>query len=98
MWAKHIEDMKSNKDSCYGVPLMEEVLENLTTGCDSGVIFPGSSAIKSKNYFPDPLIDIPRMADALASEVKANHMAGPFHPGYIHDAKIYHGSQGTVFK
>ena len=42
----------------------------------------------SNNVFSDPAIDIPRIADALATEVKSGHMAGPLPMGSIKDAKV----------
>ena len=68
--------------------LMSKVLQDLTDGCDSQVQPPGTKATKSTNHFPEPEVDIPRIADAIASELKSGHMAGPFSPGIIPEAKI----------
>ena len=71
-----------------GYTCMKSVLGYLKDGVDSGVEAPGNLATLSKNSFPDPPIDIPRLADAFCSEIKAKHMAGPFPPNSIKDAKI----------
>ena len=68
--------------------LMNTVLTQLTSGADSRVGSPGVAATTSENYFPAPEVDIPRMMDALASEIKSEHMAGPIHPSAVTDVKI----------
>ena len=67
---------------------MRSVLGYLEEGVDSGVNGNGSDATFSKNNFPEPALDIPRLADAFCSEIKAHHMAGPFSPNHIENAKI----------
>ena len=49
---------------------------------------PGSRPTITKNNFETPELDIPRIADALATEIKSGYMAGPFVPGYIRNGKI----------
>ena len=71
-----------------GRELFETVLKDLVEGCDSCVKYPGTTPTKTANSFDDPVIDIPRIIDALASEVKAGRMAGPLMPGTVKDAKI----------
>ena len=68
--------------------LVAEVFSNLTSGCDSNVGPPGNIPSVSNNVFSDPAIDIPRIADALATEVKSGHMAGPLPIGSIKDTKV----------
>ena len=87
-WVSRIVTMKGNKNLCMYVPIMEEVLHDLSKGCDSRVRAPGTDATRSKNFFPCPEVDIPRIADALATEVKAGHMAGPLNIGQVADAKV----------
>ena len=87
-WVARIASMKASEHLLAYVPLMEEVLHDLSEGCDSKVRSPGTSATRSRNHFPCPEIDIPRIADALASEVKAGHMAGPLDVGQVTNAKV----------
>ena len=87
-WSQQILEMKGNTGDKLHVPIMEKVYKDLAYGCDSRVRFPGTSATISPNYFPQPKIDIPRIADALASEVKAGNMAGPLETDHIKEAKV----------
>ena len=86
-WKTQIQELPRLGMNQY-VPLMEKVLENLTKGCDAEVRLPGSSASYSRNHFEDPQLDVPRIADALCSEIKAGHMAGPFQIGFVKNAKV----------
>ena len=58
------------------IPLLSAVLTQLEQGADSGVEPPGTDVTKCTNFFPDPQ-DCLKMADALATEIKAGNMAGP---------------------
>ena len=80
--------MCSEKFPEASISLMEEVFRDLVEGCDSQVGPPGDSKTLFPNSFEDPSVDIPRIADALSSEVKSGHMAGPFLPGHVKDAKV----------
>ena len=88
LWAMKTEEMKSDTHLQPYVGIMEKVLQNLTVGCDLHVMLPGNVASVSPNYFQDPETDIPRIADALATEIKKGHMAGPLSPRHITDPKI----------
>ena len=57
---------------------MEEVQEQLMQGVDSGVCEPGTRITRTKNLFPTPETDVIRILDALWSQVKKGHVAGPF--------------------
>lgn len=59
---------------------MLTVLEQLQHGVNSKVEHPGNMATHTNNYFTEPAIDLPRIADSLASEIKSKHMAGPLKP------------------
>ena len=71
-----------------GLQFMEDVLKQLTYGVDSGVRAPGDRPTFSRNYFPEPSIDIPRICDSLATEIKQQHMAGPLTRDSVPEAKI----------
>ena len=71
-----------------GEDLMKIVLKNLIEGRDSGVGYPGNIPTMSKNSFDNPSIDIPRIADSLATEIKAKTMAGPFPLGFVENSKV----------
>ena len=58
------------------VPLLSAVLAQLEQGADSGVEPPGTDVTKCTNFIQHPP-DCLKMADALATEVKAGNMAGP---------------------
>ena len=88
LWTETIKIMQEDFSARSYVPLMEKVLKDLVEGCDSKVRYPGTTATRSANVFPVPEVDIPRIADALASEVKARHMAGPFDIGHVAGAKV----------
>ena len=86
-WREMIKDLPfQTQEMCK--PIMTKVLENLEKGCDAKIGPPGCLKTISSNNFEDPAIDIPRIADALASEIRAGHMAGPFPLGHIKDAKV----------
>ena len=87
-WKEYILLLRNKKHLSYHVPLMEKVLENLQEGCDSGVGPPGNQPTHSKNSFDNPSLDIPRILDAIATEVKAKTMSGPFPIGFIPNAKV----------
>ena len=70
---KQWEAFTKERSGKPGEALMKIVLGNLKKGCDSGVVFPGNLPTFSKNSFEDPAIDIPRIADALATEIKADY-------------------------
>ena len=78
----HMPDMMAQSG------LMNKVMDNLANGCDSEVGAPGDGPSACSNSFLEPAVDIPRMADALAQEIKMKNMAGPFNPGQIPRAKI----------
>ena len=87
-WSRQIEMMRDHSTLYSNVPIMVEVLKDLKEGCDSNVQYPGTVTTFSSNYFPVPAIDLPRITDALLSEVKAGHLAGPYDKGSIPNAKI----------
>ena len=88
LWGLKVKEVQANPKDKNFIPILEKVYKDLVEGSDSKFGPPGSNASKSPNFFPEPEVDIPRIADALASEVKAGHMAGPFQPGFIENAKI----------
>ena len=69
-------------------PIMDAVLQNLQNGCDARIGLPGALSTTSSNKYENPEIDIPRIADAIASEIKGGNMAGPFPHGYVQNAKV----------
>ena len=74
VWKQKINEMTSTPEqNCGGIALVKEVLTNLVYGCDSQVGPPGDSPTVTPNSFSEPSIDIPRIADALAEEVKEGH-------------------------
>ena len=87
-WKKQLDITASQPALKTQTSLMEAVHDNLVHGCDSEVGHPGNQPTFSNNVFDDPAIDIPRIADALAQEVKMEHMAGPFSIGYVPDGKV----------
>ena len=68
--------------------LMWIVLDDLTLGCDSRVGKPGNRPSVTKNFFKNRKVDLPRILDALATKIKAQHMAGPLGIGTMKDAKV----------
>ena len=68
MWKAKILEMATHKSQ--SLHILNEVLTNLEKGCDSEVRFPGTQPTVSQNHFPDPDIDIPRIADAIASKIR----------------------------
>ena len=69
-WKKEILRMDHAQTSSTSLKLMNTVLDQLVNGVDSEVMFPGTAPTYSTNLFPDPKIDIPRIGDAIATEVK----------------------------
>lgn len=68
-------------------PSRKAVLSRLQQGASSGIEPPGSEVTKYKNFFPDSEYCM-KMADALASEVKAGNMTGPINPDSFHNTKV----------
>ena len=87
-WINQMNMLSQDPNQTVQTKLMREVLYQLINGVDSGVIYPGTGATYTGNFFPEPQIDIPRIADALCTEVKQGHMAGPLDPGEVPNAKI----------
>ena len=84
-----MENYAKGRTLCQAeVQLMDNVSKDLRDGCDSMVGSPGNRKTISRNCFQHPQIDIPRILDAVATEVKSGRMAGPFPVGYIKDAKV----------
>ena len=78
VWKEKIAELKKQEEPNLGlIKIMEEVLQQLLEGASSRVGPPGNIPTKSKNVIPDPETQLPRVMDALASFVKAGHMAGP---------------------
>ena len=86
-WSEEIEKAEGSINGHAAVPLLQQVLRQLDVGVDSGVGPPGNQITRSSNFFTHPT-DIPRMADALATEVKKGTIAGPFNPGDLDKVKI----------
>ena len=89
VWTDRTNEMMASEHHTEGqVLVMKAVLDNLTVGCNSKVGPPGDRPTVTPNTFADPAIDIPRIADAITSEVKGQRMGGPFKLGYIKNAKV----------
>ena len=76
-WKSETERLQVTPGCEQAAEIMRVVLEQLTFGTDSKVASPGNQITFTQNYFSEPVVDIPRIADSLASEIKAKHMAGP---------------------
>ena len=87
-WSKEVLRMEKEGKDPIGMQLMTQVLKQLSDGVDSEVKSPGNRVTVSRNYFPEPLVDIPRIGDSIASEVKNRHMAGPYQTGELENVKI----------
>ena len=85
---KEVLDSLSSSDPQADRLLLSQVYRDLTEGCDSKVGHPGTSLTRTPNSFEDPSVDVPRILDALATEVKSQRTAGPFEPGTVKDAKV----------
>ena len=83
-----MERLAENPDSEEAARIMSLVLAQLKFGTDSKVGHPGNLITHTPNYFSEPTIDLPRIADSLASEIKAGHMAGPLRQTDHPDVKI----------
>ena len=76
-WKSETERMQSTPGCEQAAAIMRLVLEQLNWGTDSKVGPPGNQVTHTTIYFSEPAIDLPRIADSLASEIKSKHMAGP---------------------
>lgn len=76
-WSQERDRVAGSENSSAAVAILDAVLDQLTNGVNSGVDFPGNQITISPNYFSEPLIDLPRIADAIAGEIKDGHLAGP---------------------
>jgi len=76
-WESETERLANTPGSEPASAIMSLVLDQLKFGTDSKVKHPGNQITFTPNYFAEPGIDLPRIADSLASEIKAEHMAGP---------------------
>ena len=78
VWEDKIAELLNAEEVNEGlVKLMEEILDQLTEGASSHVNSPGTNLTQSTNWLSDPVSQLPRVADALASFTAAGHMAGP---------------------
>ena len=87
-WEKEALKVAEERPSSVAQRNMNQVLEQLRHGVDSEVQSPGDSPTVSRNFFPEPHIDIPRICDSLATEIKSQHMAGPLSRDMVPGAKI----------
>ena len=87
-WFLELSRISSSPDSEGAAKLMETVFVQLKDGADSMVGPPGTKPTVSENWFSSPQVDLPRMMDSLATEVKHKHMAGPLPPGSVIGAKV----------
>ena len=76
-WKSETERMENTPGCEQAATTMRLVLEQLKFGTDSKVGSPGNQVTHTPNYFSEAAIDIPRIADSLATEIKSKHMAGP---------------------
>ena len=76
-WRAKIVHMTQTGSFPAEIDIMESVLHQLSNGADSQVKYPGTVPTKCPNVFLNPEVNLPRIADALASEIMAEHMAGP---------------------
>ena len=88
VWDSQIDLLARRNIADRRLDILREVRQQLKEGMDSGVVHPGTKATYSKNFFPEPAIDIPRIADSLCTEIKEGHMAGPLEPYSIPNAKV----------
>ena len=87
-WELEMNRLANISASKPAARIMGLVLDQLKYGTDSKVGHPGNQRTHTPNYFSEPSIDLPRIADSLASEIKAGHMAGPLKPSDHADVKI----------
>ena len=87
-WRDLVQDVSTKSGMETEAATLDRVLSNLQEGADSGVKFPGTIPTRTPNHFPHPATDIPRIWDAIATEVKQGRMAGPLPPGSVQDAKV----------
>ena len=69
-WKKEILRVDHAQTSSTSLKLRKTVFGQLVNEVDSEDMFPGTAPTYSTNLFPDPKIDIPRIGDAIATEVK----------------------------
>ena len=78
VWNEKINDLQSLTRPPLGlIEIMKKVSEQLALGAFSMVQYPGTIRTHCANFFSEPLLEIPRVVDALASFVAKGHMAGP---------------------
>ena len=87
LWRQKTQDIARDGRAAEAA-LMSLVLDQLTNGVNSEVQSPGDSVTKAGNFFQDPAVDIPRIADALCSEVRCGHMSGPLPLYSVNRGKI----------
>ena len=88
LWEARLAEMDSDPQMVGQAGIMRTVLNDLTCGCNSGVGPPGDQPSVSPNLFQNPAIDLPRIIDAITTEVKQQHMSGPFKIGSVKSAKV----------
>ena len=67
IWEAEISRLKRDPSNVTQVSIMSSVLDQLKNGVDSQVGPPGNCPTVVGNYFPDPPLDIPRIADVLST-------------------------------
>ena len=87
-WGEEITRVSESQGGAAASKIMQQVMDQLVNGADSLVGHPGNKITSTPNFFSFPAIDLPRIVDSLATEIKAGHMAGPLHPASHPDVKI----------
>ena len=77
-WDAKISQLLEPEEVDQGlINLMKDIRSQLSNGASSHVGDPGTNLTQGINWFPDPPMQLPRVADALAYFAIAGHVAGP---------------------
>ena len=77
VWNEKIDELVLSGEEQGLINIMKDIGLQLSNGASSSVGSPGNAHTHVRNSFSDPLKQLPRVADALASWIKAGHVAGP---------------------
>lgn len=88
-WDQKILELQSSENANQGlIDTMKEISHQLKEGASSQVSYPGTIITHGNNFFKDPIKELPRVADALASFTSGAHVAGPLFDQDLNKFKI----------
>ena len=78
VWQMKISELMEADEVNEGLlTMMKDISLQLSNGASSHVQSPGTNPTHGQNWFPNPIRELPRVADALATFTAGSHISGP---------------------